>query len=179
MKKFLLALLLLPTIALADVNLRVSPLSFLVGGYYVELDVPVGGAWTLGPTLAFLNSRSDGFDVDGFGAGIRGNYFFAGEAFKQGWYFGPAVTYTKVRVEDNFGGSIGKVEGEGSGIAFSALFGYHWFWEHFNLNLGLGPSYLTMDRIRVKNSQNNYREDYSGDYTGFGVTAEFTIGWRF
>lgn len=164
--------------AQSEVNLRVSPVSLLLGTASVTLDIPVSEAWTLGPTASFTDTTSDGFDVNGYSAGIRGNYFFSGKALDNSWYFGPSLNYAYVEVEEDFGGSIGMIKDRGNGIDLSALFGYQWFWDHFNMGVGLGPSYTTVGDIKVKNKQNNTSETYSGS-DGIGLDAEFTLGWKF
>lgn len=165
--------------AYSEVNLRVGALGVFTGNYQLTLDVPISSAWTLGPTGSIVDSKSGGYDVTGYSFGVRGNYYFNKKVFSQGWYFGPSVTFAKVEVDRDYGGSIGKITGDASGVSFTGLFGYQWMWESFNINLGIGPNYVSISELKVTNEQNNYEEDYSGDYTGFGLGAEFTVGWKF
>lgn len=171
---FLLLIGLLP-VAQAQVNVRVDALGPLIGSYGVEVDIPISSAWTIGPSVRIL-SRSDGnFDVSGYGAGVRANYWLKGAVFTEGWYVGPLVQFIKVEVEDTSSGS--SLEGDATGANITGFFGYQWMWEQFNLNFGAGPSYYTVNDITVKDGDGN-RRNY-GSFTGIGIGLEFNLGWKF
>ncbi len=67
-----------------------------------------------------------------------------------------------------------RLKNAGNGIGLSALFGYQWFWDHFNIGVGLGPRYATVGDIKVKNTQNNTSETYDGS-DGIGLDAEIYV----
>jgi hypothetical protein len=159
----------------AEVNLRVNPVGLLIGVLNLEADFKVGGGWTLGPTIRY-HSYDDGlFDIKTFGAGIRGNYWFNSSALTQGWYFGPSLNYVTATVVED--GVFGRSEGSGSGLGLVAIFGYQWMWDSFNINLGAGPTYVSVNEVTVTDAQGN-RDTYDGIKSG-GLSIEFTTGWKF
>jgi hypothetical protein len=159
----------------ADVNVRLDPIGPLIGQYGVDVDFPISSAWTLGPSLKYLNREDGDFDVSGYSVGVRGNYWFNGEVLTQGWYFGPLLQYIGVSVEDNSDGS--DLEGSANGAGLTAFFGYQWMWESFNINLGAGPALYTVNDIEVDDGDGN-KEEYRG-YSGVGLALEFSLGWKF
>lgn len=161
--------------AQAEINVRVSPLGLLTGYLGAEVDIPVSSAWTLGPELKFLSTSDGDYDVTGYSLGIRGNYWFNGSVFTQGWYFGPLLQMIGVKVEDDSGTT--NLKGDATGVGATGFFGYQWMWQTFNINLGAGPALYTVNKVTVKDSNGN-RETYSG-YSGLGLALEFTLGWKF
>jgi hypothetical protein len=69
--------------------------------------------------------------------------------------------------------------GEANGFALTALFGYQWVWEKFNINLGLGPVLYTLSEIKLKDKSGNIEEEYDDSYAGAGMAIEFNVGWKF
>jgi hypothetical protein len=177
LKKFVfLALLAIGiTTVKADVNLRIDPLAPLVGMVGIELDFPISKSWTLGPQLRFLSREDSDFDVTGYGLGLRANYWFNRPVFTQGWYFGPSINFVSVNVKDDSGAST--LEGDANGLGLTAIFGYQWMWDSFNINLGLGPSFVTVNKITIKDKSGN-RDHYNG-FSGVNLALEFTLGWKF
>ena len=171
----LLVFLLGVNFAQANTNIRFSPLSPLVGVIDVEVDFKVSEAWSVGPQLSILSTEDGNYDVSGYKVGVRANYFFSGSVFTQGWYFGPSVSVISVNVKENI--AISNYEGDAKGINFNALFGYQWMWESFNINLGGGPSYVSLGKIRTKDNSGN-TESYDG-FSGVGLAIEFMLGWKF
>ncbi len=178
MKKFILVLFSLGflSVASADVNVRLDPLGPLVGSYGVDVDFPVSSSWTLGPALRYLHRKDGDFDVSGYGLGIRGNYWFNGNVFTQGWYFGPLLQYIGVSVEDKHDDY--DLEGSANGAGLTAFFGYQWMWESFNINLGAGPALYTVNNVKVEDKDADEKRNYRG-YSGAGLALEFTLGWKF
>lgn len=162
----------------ADVNVRTGPIQLLTQTWNVELDFPISSAWTLGPTLQFVDAEKDGYEVEAFGAGVRGNYYFNGSVFTQGWYFGPSLSYVKVEVVDK-DSLVGDLKGSASGVGFIAMFGYQWMWESFNINLGLGPGYVSISEVELEDDSGTVEEDYDDNYSGATLALEFTLGWKF
>ena len=163
------------SISQAEVNVRVDPISPLVGTFGVEVDFPISTAWTIGPALRYINRTDGDFDVSGYGIGLRGNYWFNGSVLTQGWYFGPLLQFIGAKVEDTTDGS--KLEGSASGAGVTAFFGYQWMWEQFNINLGAGPSFYSLNTIKVDDGEGNSR-NYNG-YNSIGIGLEFSLGWKF
>lgn len=178
MAKFFIALFLVigfSPVSKADVNVRVDPLSALIGLFSVDVDIPISQAWTLGPTARFMDRTDGDFDVSAYGFGVRANYWFEDAVFTQGWYFGPSVQYVSVSVEDNE--STTNLKGDATGVALIGIFGYQWMWESFNINLGIGPAYYSISKITAKDNQGN-SDEYKG-YNGAGLSLEFSLGWKF
>ena len=163
------------TTARAETNLRISPLSLLLGLVGAEADFGISENWTLGPTFYYLNRSSDDFDVSATSLGIRGNYYFDRAVFTQGWYIGPSVSFLSVKVKDNSG--TFNDSASASGTALTGIFGYQWTWESFNINLGAGPVAYSLGKIRVKDSNGN--EDTYSTYSNVGLSIEFNLGWKF
>lgn len=164
--------------AFSGPNFRFSPIGLINGEYKMSLDFPVSENWTLGPTGTYRKDSDDGFDVDGYGLGIRGNYYINRKALEGGWYFGPSLQYVDVKAEENFGGTVGKQTEKGNGIKGAVLFGYQWMWDSFNITFGVGPTYSTLKEIDVKNPQTGSTASYEGD-TGYGWDSELSLGWKF
>jgi hypothetical protein len=162
--------------AKADVNVRVDALGALAGIANLHVDFGLGNAWSLGPSVQYINQSVDDFEANATSVGVRANYFFNGKIFTQGWYLGPSINWMSVKVEDN-DPSLGKLEGSANGMAFTVLGGYQWMWESFNINLGIGPVYYTLGSIKAK-SDRGFSEEFSG-YDGMGISSEFTLGWKF
>ncbi len=161
--------------ALAQTNIRVNPLTSLVGVHMLDVDFKLTDNATLGPTLSYINFSDDGYDVTGYSAGIRANIYLNGEVFTQGWYVAPRLQYLSLKVEDTIG--LNAAEGSAGALDGGALIGYQWMWENFNINLGAGVTYIASERIKVKDDFGN-EETYSG-YSGVAVPIEFTVGWKF
>lgn len=161
----------------SEVNVRIDPLNTLIGRMNVQVDFGIASAWSLGPTLQYTNKMDEGYKINAYGFGVRGNYAFNGNIFTQGWYLGPSISYVNVKVTDD-NSILGDLEGKGSGVAFSVLGGYQWMWEHFNINLGAGPVFYTLGDIVVENDAGTYEEKFSG-YNEVGLGLEFTLGWKF
>lgn len=159
--------------AQADTNIRVGAIGLVAGVIDVTADFNVGDSWTLGPSIQYLNRSIGDFEASAFGLGVRGNYYFGRSAFTQGWYLGPSLSYMNVEVEDKDSGA----NATGSGLTISAIGGYQWMWDSFNINLGLGPVYYAMGEVEVEDS---FGEKQSFDsYNGLGLALELTLGWKF
>ncbi len=161
---------------LAQTNFKFSPLSLLIGVIDLQVDLTVSESWSVGPAFMYLNREIGDFDTKAWSLGIRGNYYLNRKVFTQGWYLGPQLSYlgVNVRGKDVLGGNI---EANSTGAATTLYFGYHWFWETFNMSLGAGPVYYTMGKIKVK-SENAPDESFNA-FDGVRLALEYMIAWRF
>ncbi len=180
LNRLLLALglfLLLTSFASAAVNFRFSPLAIASGTANLELDFELAKSWSLGPSISYLSHEDNDYDVTGYSIGIRGNYYFGRDVFTQGWYLGPSLHYASVEVEENtiFWGTL---SGKATGFALGVMAGYQWIWESFNMMLGGGPVYYTIDSVTIESSDGTYEESYEG-MDGASLALEFTLGWKF
>jgi hypothetical protein len=173
--------LLLSTLSLktvhAQTNVRVGVIDSLAGVVDVTFDFKIGNAWTFGPQLGYANKDIDTFDVKILSPGLRANYYFNGKALTQGWFLGPSVNYIDLEVstEDDV---YGKLTGNATGFYSTLILGYQWMWKSFNINLGVGPTFYALDKVKVENEDSSYDEEFSG-FSGTSASLEFTFGWKF
>lgn len=160
-------------------NLRLSPLSLLIGGISMNFDVAVGSNWTVGPEFSYLNfsmsstaaTTTDNFSIKAFGFGGRANWFKNG-VFTDGLYFGPAVAFSSAEVRR------GTSSASASLLVATALVGYGWFWESFNMMLGGGIG-LPLGEATVKVGSGASQEEVSVRGRLGSLAAEWTVGWTF
>jgi hypothetical protein len=162
----------------AQTNVRTNPLQLLIGVLNTDVDFKIHRRWTLGPTLQFIDRKIEDYDVKAYGIGLRANYNLSGEVFHQGWYLGPSLSWLSIEVADK-GTVLTPLTGEANGFALTAIFGYQWMWEHFNINLGVGPVVYTLSEIRLEDKSGTIKEEYDDSFAGAGMALEFNVGWKF
>ena len=165
------------------VNIRFYPINLLVGLISVDADFRLGDFWTLGPSLGFWNasvSNSSGsfsdFSVKMFRVGARANWHKNG-VFTDGLYIGPSIDYSTIDVSsrDSNGATA---SAKGSILSATALIGYGWFWDSFNMLLGVGGTVgLGPSKIEVKSSSGSTTSYDS--IRGGGLALEFAMGFKF
>jgi hypothetical protein len=179
---FLMALVQFSTPANAageSYNLRLSPLALLIGGISLNFDVAVGPNWTVGPEISYLNfsvssttgTSTDNFSIKASGFGGRANWFMNG-VFTDGLYVGPAVAFSSAEVTQ------GTSSASASLLVASALVGYGWFWDSFNMMLGAGIG-LPLGDATVKVASGGTQEEVNVRGRLGALAAEWTIGWTF
>jgi hypothetical protein len=163
-------------------NARISALGPLIGLYSLSLDMAVDSQWTIGPNINYWsfklsssNSTYSDFTVKSFGVGGRAHWFANG-VFNSGIYIRPFVSWNKAtaRLTDSSGSAV---EGSASGMTAGGLLGYGWFWDSFNIMLGVGYS-AGLGSTEVKVKYSNGTEEKVSSKTS-GLDAEFTIGYTF
>lgn len=159
-------------------NFRFGPLGLLLGYLNADLDFKIGQEWTLGPSVGYLrwnlNSTGTNYSVTAYQVGARANWYFEGTAINDGWYFGPSISYTSVKVDSN------DYEATATGIGFTGIMGYNWMWENFNIMLGGGlAAATTPGEVEVTRKSNNTKEKVSVGRSSAGLALEFTLGWAF
>jgi hypothetical protein len=162
-------------------DFRVNPIGLIGGSIDANLDFRISQDWTVGVQGIYLHVKLDpssiftsDYNITAYGFGTRANYFFNG-AFKDGWYFGPSLEYLSVGIKT--GDAAGPASGTASGLMASALVGYGWFWDGFNLMLGGGyAAVLGTSSITIKDSVGN-EETITANLSG--LTYELSIGWTF
>ena len=164
--------------AFAQTNVRTNPLQLLLGVWNADVDFKIHRRWTLGPTVQLIDRKIEDYEVKAYGIGIRGNYYLNGEVYKQGWYLGPSLSWLSIEVADK-DTVLAPLTGKSTGFALSAIFGYQWMWEKFNINLGVGPVLYTLSEITLEDSSGTIEEDYDDSYAGAGMALEFSLGWKF
>ena len=109
--------------------------------------------------------------------GVRGNWFRNG-VFQDGWYASPVVQYLNAKVATISNGQ--DLSASVSVVVLTGLFGYHWFWDSFNLRLGGGLSLKAgPSKIHVESSNSSYANDVSYSPTSLGLAFDFMTGWTF
>lgn len=166
-----------------DFNFRFSPLGLIVGSIHTALDYKVTPSWTVGPEISYWHlsvgsstGYSSSFDVKSFGVGVRGNWFYNG-VYTDGFYVGPSLKYasTSLSVTRTDGSDV---SAKASGMFAGALVGYGWFWDSFNIMLGIGATLNLGGENKVTITDSN--GDKTPVRTGVaGLDAEFSIGWTF
>ena len=163
-------------------NFHFGPISLLVGSLVAGLDFQVNENWTLGPQGNFwkinLSSTSSqytsDFAVTQYAIGARGNWFKNG-VFTDGLYLAPELAYKNITLKTRDSG--GDVTGSLSGLFLSGLVGYGWFWNSFNMQLGIGYEVGLGDQsVQVRGSNGSTTSVSS---TISGIDGEFQLGWTF
>lgn len=149
-------------------NIRFNPLGMLVGYINANVDFKVGSSWTIGPEVGYLNWDFSDTSVSATKFGVRANFFLGGNAFEDGWYIGPFAMYVSAEGKDDITSDTAKA----TGTIIGALFGYGWFWNSFNMMLGLGFQSYNI------NAEATTTVDFDS-VNRTGAAFEWTIGWAF
>lgn len=157
-------------------NLRVAPLVAIIGIIDLNLDYKINNNLTVGPSLSYMSLTLFDVTIKGSGFGVEGNYFFSG-VYTDGFYsdFGISTLNVEASARSNSTGETAKATG--NGLLYFVGGGYAWFWQSFNLNLGLNFAGTSMNKIEVKDSSGTTVESYNGRPTNAGL--DFKIGFTF
>ena len=169
---FLQQLLLLSSFAMANppafgtkpINVRLHPLSLIVGVYQASVDIPISEQLTVGPEASYLKNSIEGVSFTATSVGVRSNYFLNG-VFTNGVYVAPAASMEKMSASSESGSA------DVNAISIRAIVGYGWFKQNLNfmVGAGLGQSVVTG---KVED------EDVSLTSTGQGLILELSVGWK-
>lgn len=188
MKKFLVVIVLLAQVfALAagesksssdsrSFNIQTSPIALLIGMVNGELDYKINENIVVGPVFAYWNATIFDVKVVATSFGAQAKYYPDG-LFTDGYYFGGKVASSsfELTAEDDITGD--ELSAEASGAMFGVMGGYHWFWESFNINLGLLMGSNSVGKVEVKDSNGNVEEEY--DSSGVATGLIFNMGFVF
>lgn len=180
MKKLLAGLILVLSVGAQasdkNWNVRVDPLTLLVGGTNVELDYAIADKISIGGGLVSWNVDLLDVEISMQEYHVRGDYWFNG-AFQQGWYV--SGVYSTISMELATIDSLNtRYEADVSASGFKLLGGYHWQWDSFNLELGFGyVSYSFDDKLTLEAADGSTLEEDLPNVTGTGL--EFNMGWAF
>jgi len=165
-------------------NIRFNPLSLALGlGVSVEADFVVDPDWTIGPILTYYRFKTPSnsslytsdFEFTGYDVGVRANWFRDG-VFNSGMYVGPSLHYANVKATGTDSSGLSRT-GTASPVLATALVGYSWFWDSFNVMLGGGTTVaLGNSKITVTDSTGR-STDHPVNLAGLAL--EFTLGWKF
>jgi hypothetical protein len=159
------------------INVDVGPLGLLVGALSLGVDIKIGEtSWTVGPELLYWDTRIGDYNFKASGFGVRADWYADRPALTEGWYVGPFARYSSWKVTyTNSNGSTG--DGSANGLLLGAIGGYHWFWDNFNIRLGLGYGLNTATKTDIHYSDGT-RSDSTSANVG-GLTGEFDFGLAF
>ena len=173
-------------------KIKTSPLSLLVGGYDIDLSTRLAkSSWSVG--LYGERTNTDWFFTQktGYGVGFNSTYFFRGSPFVSSWYISPALTYRWGHEKDT--DILFDIGGDYKTYSLSAMLGYQWHLQTFNLGLGIGAA---ADEVQISNArissplaaafggdpnqsaaiQNSGESSWTMQYR---IVAELTAGWSF
>lgn len=161
-------------------NVRSEPLRLLGNATLnIVLDIKVSSNWTVGPELGIEKysvteaaPRSSKIYVDTSFIGVRANWFKNG-VYTDGLYVAPLFrsANTKITAPSDL-----TVTGATAGTLFGCFVGYGWFWDSFNMMLGLGPV-MGSSHQSVKISGQSGTNHLS-DHLALAL-GEYTFGWTF
>jgi hypothetical protein len=180
MQRILLALVLSFTVsatALANQNwnVRIAPVSFLVGMVNAEVGYAVGSNFSLAAGVMSWNAEILDYTVKAGEVHGRFDYWFSG-AFKQGWYLSGVLSRFNIELTKTESNVDYKAATSYSG--YKVLAGYRWHWTNFNLELGGGiVSYGADSKLTLEASNGDELEEDMPSIQG--STIEFNLGWSF
>lgn len=155
-------------------NVRTRPLSLALGMINAQVDYAISDNLTVGPDFTSWNLTIGDYDVSASGFGVGANYYFD-NVFNDSWYVsgGYSSASATVKYKSSLYGNL-EASAQVAGVAIGG--GYHWFWESFNLNLGLNTLLAATTKVELKDSTGTVRDTYT--YPG-GVGLDFAIGFAF
>lgn len=180
MKKLLVILVLLNIVGQAHAaqgdqwNVRFSPVGLLIGLIGVDVDYKLTDKVVVGPSLLSWNLTISDASISASGFGVQGAYY-PDTVFVDGFYLGGLLGTS------SFSGSITeagkKSTASVSGTSLGVKGGYHWFWESFNLNLGLVFSSSHSNSMTLKDSSGAVTKEINIPSSSSGL--DFNFGFTF
>lgn len=157
-------------------NLKVAPISALVGITNVELDVVLNEHYTIGPSYAGFDFDHSDVDYDADAFGVRVNYYF-NRSLSGGWLIGVSALYGDFEISQEKDGIT--YTNTLATRAYTALFSYQAMWDHFNMTFGIGASYFSLPSSVTAVEGFDVLTIDTSFISGMSPNAEITLGWRF
>lgn len=165
-------------------NFRFHPIALFYQVGAMDLDYKICDHMTVGAELSQTDSKisarwagtNKDIKTEALGMAINTTLFMKG-AFKSGLYVTPSLKYMSIK---NKMADSANLDQTGSGDIWyvTGIVGYGWFWETFNIMLGLGGSQPFGDnKVHIKDSLTGQQTDTVMIRSGFA--GEFTLGWSF
>ena len=155
-------------------NVRTDPIGWIHGAN-ARVDYRLGNQWTLGPAIQYVDARESGVKINVESVGMFTNFYF-NQAFADSWFLELGLAYGELRAEAN--NSVGQIEKTRIlDIGGMLLGGYHWFWERFNLCLGLGINTNSAGHADITDEKGN--KVNSVPIPPIGLAADISVGWAF
>lgn len=166
-------------------NIRFEPLRLVVNNFSINvLDIKVGNNWTVGPELGYLKysvssagNSSSKIYIDTSFIGIRTNWFKNG-VYADGLYVAPFAPFARFAKTDITVPSGSTIEGKASSSVVGCLVGYGWFWNSFNMMLGISPVIASNWSPVVVTDQTGFNTNHLSDRFA-DAAGEYTLGWTF
>ncbi len=124
------------------VNLRVSPLTTLLGKFAGQVEFQIDKAWTIGPAVSAgfpFTWVGGALGLRTVGGGIKSHYYLAENVLTDSFYIGNELAVSTIWIETE------KAKAKSYHWEFLDVggeFGYRWnFTTGFNLSAGLGLNY--------------------------------------
>lgn len=112
--------------------------------------------------------------VSGANYGVLGTWYQGG-VYTDGWYVSPGISTGSVKAES--ADAAGDLKADGTVTLGRVVAGYGWFWDSFNMMLGVGGNAALGDsKVTFKDTTGNQVEE-TNLYSSW--TAEYKIGWSF
>lgn len=178
MKLIALVFALLPGAVYAQnstVNIRTSVTSTVTNDRpNIRGDFRVGEKVSVGAEVANQTYDDNAVSVKGFGGGVYTTLYTRG-TFESGWMVDFGLTYTNLKGEATVSGLTRTNSVQSIGVSVRG--GYHWFWEPFNLSLGIGYASNSEDRLRIKDTAGSTVA--TADLQPISMAYDFSIGLSF
>lgn len=163
-------------------NIRFEPLRWAVNNFSINvLDIKVSSNWTVGPELGYLKysvssagNSSSKIYVDTSFIGVRTNWFKNG-VYTDGLYVAPFARFVKTDISAPSGSTIA---GKASSSVLGCFIGYGWFWNSFNMMLGISPVIGSSWSPVVVTDQTGFNTNHLSDRFA-DAAGEYTLGWTF
>ncbi len=156
-------------------NLRFSPIVAFVRIVDVNFDYGITPHITIGPKLTYIDLKPLDVSLQASAIGIEGRYHFT-QAFADGAYMSALLGTLNLAASVRSSATGENLTATGSGINYALGIGYHWFWQSFNLNLGLTVGGTSIGKLEVKDSTGTTVESANSNLSS---GLDFKIGFAF
>lgn len=177
---FFVLLMSLPSFVFAadgdpSVNIRTS-VTNTVGNDRPNIrgDFKIGEKVSVGAEVGNQSYDDNAVRVKGFGGGLYTTLYTRG-TFNSGWMVDFGVTYTNLKGESTIAGITRNDSVNNIGVSVRG--GYHWFWDPFNLSLGIGYASNSEDDLPIKD--NTGAVVANADLQPVSMAFDFSIGLSF
>ena len=158
-------------------NVRLSPLSLLIGSISGTADIKIKDNLTVGPSLSIWSLTVGTTKASSFSFGAEANYATNGDIGQDGWIGTAFASYGTFSIEETYSSNI--YEGSMGILSLGGTYGYQWMWEKFNIQAGLGLNYYLADStISVETSSGQTRSISNPVGSGISLALKFTLGWK-
>lgn len=157
------------------VNIRTSVTSTATNDRpNIRGDFRVSEKMSVGAEVGNQSYDDNAVKVKGFGGGVYTTLYTRG-AFNSGWMVDFGITYTNLKGETTIAG-ITRNDSVNS-VGVSVRGGYHWFFDPFNISLGIGYASNSEDDLSIKDASGVTVAN--ADLQPIALAFDFSIGLSF